>query len=303
MPVPDLSGGLVDACAGVCETTARVLARTSTAVVLTLALAWAFSPAAASADEPAKPAPKAADPKAADPKAADPKAADPKAADPNAEIEPEVGEGIRRPEGSDERAGHVYIRVGSGLEIPSGYARSGVPLTDVIGLGVGLDAAFGVGLSPHAEISVEGTYAWMLGASNCATCGGDHAAVNLGFVYHLARGTAFDPWMRLAMGYRTVEYTGGLGAPKALVPGRFHGLDFLDLSLGGTFFPVPVFGLGPFLSANVGTFLARPEAEGQSGGTRVYGFFQTGFRFEFDPVPRKTKTTTTASRSGPSLGD
>lgn len=264
-----------------------MLARTSSALLVALALTWACLPATASADEPTKPA---------EPKAAPPNATP---APDAAEIEPEVGEGVRRPEGSDERAGHVYIRVGSGLEIPSGYARSGVPLVDVIGLGVGLDAAFGVGLSPHAEISVEGTYAWMLAASNCATCGGDHAAVNLGFVYHLARGTAFDPWMRLAMGYRTVEYTGGLGAPTALIPGRFHGLDFMDLSLGGTFFPVPVFGLGPYFSANVGTFLARPEAEGLSGGARVYGFFQTGFRFEFDPVPRAStpKKTASASRS------
>lgn len=231
-------------------------------------------------------------------RADEPKATGPKA-DPNAEIEPEVGEGVRRPEGSDERAGHVYLRIGSDLEIPSGFARSGVALVDVVGLGVGLNASIGVGLSPHAELSLEGTYAWMLGASNCADCGGDHVAANLGFVYHLARGTAFDPWMRLGMGFRTVDYQGGAGAPKALVPGRFWGLDFLDLSIGGSFFPVPVFGLGPFLAADVGSFLGRPEAGGESGGTRVYAFFQAGLRFEFDPVPRPTAAkTASVPRSG-----
>jgi hypothetical protein len=230
-------------------------------------------------------------------RAEEPKAAEGAApkVDPNAEIEPEVGEGVRRPEASDERAGHVYLRVGSNLEIPSGFARSGVALVDVIGLGVGLDASIGVGLSPHAELSLEGTYAWMLGASNCADCGGDHVSANLGFVYHLARGTALDPWMRLGMGFRTVEYTSGIGGPSALVPGRFYGLDWLDLSIGGSFFPVPAFGFGPFLAADVGSFVGRPEVNGDAGGTRVYAFFQTGFRFEFDPVPRPASTKTALS--------
>lgn len=268
----------VDAWGGVCETPARVFESSALVLFAGVASALLFAGTALGEEPPAK-------------------TADPKATAP-AEFEPEVGEGIRRPEGTDERAGHVYIRVGSDLEIPSGFVRSGVPLTDVVGLGVGLDAAFGVGLSPHAEISLEGTYAWMLGASNCAECGGDHVAVNLGFVYHLARGTAFDPWMRLAMGYRTVEYAGGAGAPKSLVPGRFHGLDFLDLSLGGTFFPVPAFGLGPYLAANVGSFLDRPEANGSAGGTRVYAFFQTGLRFELDPVPRPAPKKTTALLGG-----
>jgi len=130
----------------------------------------------------------------------------------------------------------------------------------------------------------------MLGASTCEACAGDHAAVNLGFVYHLVRGTAFDPWMRLGMGYRTVDYEGKAGAPKLLVPGRFHGWDWLDISLGGTFFPTPSFGLGPFLSANVGSFLARPEAAGDSGAPRVYAFFQFGFRFVLDPARWFSKT-------------
>lgn len=244
------------------------------------------APAAPKAAAPKAAAAEGGEPTAGEPKTDEPKAGEPKA-DPTAEIEPEVGEGVRRPEGSDERTGHVYIRVGSNLEIPSGYARSGVALVDVVGLGVGLDAAIGVGLSPHAELSLEGTYAWMLGASNCSDCGGDHVAASLGFVYHLARGTAFDPWMRLGMGYRTVEYVGGPGAPSSLIPGRFHGFDFTDISFGGTFFPVPAFGLGPFLAADVGAFLARPELAGSSGGTRVYAFFQTGLRFELDPVPRR----------------
>lgn len=261
--------------------------------VALIVAASALPGASARADEPKA---KEAEKPPADPKPADPKT-DPKPVDPNAEIEPEVGEGIRRPEGSDERTGHIYLRVGSNLEIPSGFARSGVALVDVVGLGVGLNASIGVGLSPHAELSLEGTYAWMLGASNCADCGGDHVAANLGFVYHLARGTAFDPWMRLGMGYRTVEYVGGAGAPSSLVPGRFHGFDFVDISLGGTFFPVPSFGLGPFLAADVGTFLARPELAGNSGGTRVYAFFQTGLRFELDPVPRPSTTKATAASS------
>jgi len=191
----------------------------------------------------------------------------------------------------DSRTGHFYIRAGGDLEVPSGFLRSGVGINDVIGLGGGIDAQLGVGLSRHAEINVAGTYAFMQSAGHCPSCTGDHAAVNLGFTYHLVEGASIDPWARLGMGYRTGDYEASQragttsGAPLAFLPGRFHGVDFADISLGATFFPTPSFGLGPFLAANVGTYVVRPAPAGiDSGAARAYAFFQIGAQIEFDPV-------------------
>ncbi len=212
-------------------------------------------------------------------------------------------EGTARDAAPDERTGHVYIRAGTDLEIPSGFIRDNVAINDVIGLGIGVDAALGVGLSRHAEIDIAGNYAFMESAGRCPTCTGNAGAIGLGFLYHLAEGTALDPYARLGVAYRTASYASGVGAPASLVPGRFHGIDFMDLRLGATFFPVPSFGLGPFLAANVGTYVARPAAsDGSSGAGRAYAFFQLGLSFELDPVrfAAKKSRTKTANLSVPS---
>jgi hypothetical protein len=214
---------------------------------------------------------------------------------------PEPGEGAVRPAAADDRTGHVYIRAGADLEIPSGFLRSQVAADDVIGLGLGIDASIGVGLSRHAEIDVSGTYALMQSGGRCPLCSGDHAAANLGFTYHLAEGVALDPWARLGAGYRTADYENAAGGPAALVSGRYHGIDFADLSLGATFFPTPSFGLGPFLAADVGTYVSRPAASnGATGGPRAYAFFQLGFQLELDPA-RWIKKSAPAAKTASSL--
>ncbi len=201
----------------------------------------------------------------------------------------EPGEGHPRPYAHDDRTGHVYVRAGTALVLPTGSIRSEVPANAILGPGLGFVAGLGVGISRHGEIDVLGTYALMQaaggqGGGRCVGCKGDHATVSLGLTYHLAQGIALDPWLRFGTGYRTANYQGTSPQLTYLVPGRFHGWDVAQIGMGATFYPVPSFGFGPFLEADLGTYLARPITTDNVGGARVYAFFQLGMKVELDPV-------------------
>lgn len=232
----------------------------------------------------------------------------------------EPGEGQPTPAAPDDRTGHVYLRAGSALVLPAGSIRSDVAANAVVGPGAGFIGGLGVGLSRHVELDVLATYALMQGAGGtgggaCTDCAGNHFSGSLGLVYHLAQGAALDPWMRFGTGYRTADYEGKSIQLKYLVPGRFHGWDIAQISLGATFFPARGFGFGPFLEGDIGTYLKRPSgglspAGGpttDAGGPRTYAFFQLGLRVEIDPVswarPSKapTKPSSTARSAFPSF--
>ena len=267
----------------------------------TAAPSTAHAQPAAAESTPANPAPAAASP-APSPKPADPADAPP--TDPRVRpVEP--GEGNPVPAAPDERTGHVYIRAGSALVLPSGSIRSEVAANAVVGPGAGFIGGIGVGLSRHAEIDLLATYALMrpaggTGGGACTGCSGNHFSASLGFVYHLIEGAALDPWMRFGSGYRTAVYEGKSIQLDSLVPGRFHGWDIAQISLGATFFPALGFGFGPFFESDIGTYVQRPagvtiaQAGNDNGSPRAYAFFQLGLRVEIDPV-RWTKRSGTRS--------
>ncbi|MBL9025269.1 MAG: hypothetical protein JNL21_23955 [Myxococcales bacterium] len=188
-------------------------------------------------------------------------------------------EGTVRPAAPDERAGHVYIRAVSGLLLPAGFLRDDAPIRSVSSYGLGVGGAVGVGLSRYAEIDVTGVYGLFAAPGDCTDCSSDTVAASVGFSYHLAQGVALDPWVRLGAGYRTtsIEAAASSGTP---VSGRYHGVDFMQLSLGATYFPVSSFGFGPYLEADVGTMVDSPDPR----AARAYAYFHFGLRLEIDPV-------------------
>jgi hypothetical protein len=81
-------------------------------------------------------------------------------------------------------------------------------------------------------------------------------------------------------------------APKA---GTFHGIDVLDLTLGGDYFPAPWFGLGIFLTGVVGIDVNAPSPEARGA---VYGLFQAGLRIALEPQRKAVNVASGPSRSG-----
>jgi len=189
-------------------------------------------------------------------------------------------DGTPRRAAPDERSGHVLIRAASGLLLPAGFVRHDAAIRSVASYGLGVGGTVGVGLSRHAEIDVTGLYGLFAPPGDCADCSSDTVAASLGFSYHLAQGVSLDPWVRLGAGYRTLSITVPDTSPSTPVPGRYHGVDFFQLSLGATYFPVSGFGFGPYLAADVGTMVDSPDPR----AARAYAVFHLGVRLEIDPM-------------------
>ncbi|WP_437594028.1 hypothetical protein [Sorangium sp. So ce1000] len=218
---------------------------------------------------------------------ADPTTAATEAAEEEEEAGPEAG--VKRPAGPDERSGHLLVQGRAGYSQPFGGMASGQPVNDKVSGGLAFGGNIGIGLSRVTVLEASGSYALLSAADGCSDCSGRSLDLGLGFVYHVAQGFAFDPWISYGVGYRRAVFTW----PEAAAAGSpgtdhvFHGLDVARIALGGDFYPVSTLGVGVFAELDAGTYLSRP---GEDEGPAAYGFFQFGVRLALDPLPRGTRT-------------
>ncbi len=219
---------------------------------------------------------------------------------PSTEDDDEDREGTPRPFAADGRTGHFTIAALAAAEFPAGDVAPGRAITEVLDVGVSFGGMLAVGVSRYVSIDASGRYGLLYPNGECDSCTGDLASASLGIRYHLAQGSAFDPWGRLGVGYRTfsVEHTDDeTDRVLNVVNGRYHGVDIAQLALGGWFYPARGFGLGPFLEVDMGTMVAW--AEGSSTGTRPYAFFQIGLAIAIDPVEWASPTPSTTPPAKP----
>jgi hypothetical protein len=205
------------------------------------------------------------------------------------EAGPEAG--AKRPAGPDERSGHILLQGRAGYSQPFGSMAAGQPVSEKVSGGFAFGGNIGLGLSRVTVLEASGSYALLSAAEGCNGCSGRSLDLGLGFVYHLAQGIAFDPWISYGVGYRRAVLTGseGSAAGPTVSDSVFHGIDVARIALGGDFYPVSSFGIGMFAELDAGTYLSRP------GDATVYGFFQFGLRLALDPVPRGTRTPAVSS--------
>jgi hypothetical protein len=206
-----------------------------------------------------------------------------------------VEAGTQRPAAKDTREGHWLFAARSDLAMPAGSLVYGVGTGAILGMGPSFGGTLGLGISRYAVLEASGSYAIFSDAGGCPGCGGRSFDAGLGFSYHLVQGIAVDPWASFGMGYR---YTSLSLTPNALEIGRpaasgkpYHGFDVARIAFGADFYPVPAFGLGPYVGADFGTFLGRPAPDAAPGvtppfdpGGSVYAFFHIGLRVILDPM-------------------
>ncbi|WP_437282704.1 hypothetical protein WME90_19630 [Sorangium sp. So ce375] len=225
-------------------------------------------------------------------------AAEEAAADVEEEAGPEAG--VKRPAGPDERTGHFLLQGRAGYSYPFGGMAAGQPVSDKVSGGLAFGANLGIGLSRVTVLEASGSYTLLSAASGCSDCSGRSLDLGLGFVYHVAQGLAFDPWVSYGVGYRRAAFTWS-EAPAAGPTGTdhvFHGLDFARVALGGDFYPVSTLGVGVFAELDAGTYLSRP---GEGSDPTAYGFFQFGVRLALDPLPRGTRTPAASAGTSPRI--
>ena len=200
-----------------------------------------------------------------------------------------------RPLPRDERTGRVSAFAGLGVVVPAGdlgagtkpltrTSSAGITLAQVAGAGIAGEAGIAVGVSWHSTLDLRGQFVQFQPSGDCTaarrsalarattagqtedsvpTCSAQSFSVNLGFTYHVAQALGFDPYVRYGAGYRALTVNGPLADISSTAPaaGTFHGVDVMDLTLGGDFYPVSWFGLGLFLNGVVGVQARAPSAE------------------------------------------
>lgn len=205
--------------------------------------------------------------------------------------------------------------LGAGTKPPSKTASAGITVAQVAGAGIGGEAGIAVGLSWYSALDLRGQFVQFEPGADCLaarssaitradgdatgipSCSAQMFAVGLGLAYHTSQALGFDPWVRFGSGYRALTVNGPLTDISSTAPaaGTFHGVDIVDLTLGGDFFPAPWFGLGLFMTGVVGIDVMAPSAEARGA---VYGFFQAGIRIALEPQRRAVTTASGSHGSG-----
>lgn len=240
----------------------------------------------------------------------------------------DAGPARGRPLPRDDRKGHVSAFASIAVVVPAGDLGAGVPrltateksgivIPQVLGTGVGGEAGIVLGLSRYSGLELRGQFVKFSPAYDCLraydsakeraartgldeakvpTCDAQMFAVGLGLTFHTSQALGFDPWVRFGTGYRALTATGPLAdiSPTAPKAGTFHGIDVIDLTLGGDYFPTPWLGFGIFLSGVVGIDVRAPSTQAQGA---VYGLFQAGFRIALEPQ-RKAVTVASSAPHG-----
>lgn len=203
---------------------------------------------------------------------------DPEAEDAKPEpIDPDAG--IARADRPDLRGGHVVLRGGGGLWVPSNPFAPGIDELGALDVGGAFHGQVGVGLNRYLVLAATGGLALIPSTNtDCDGCGATSIEAALDLEFHVNQGFSLDPWVSYGMGYRHSIL--GLAAQEDVTLQAF---EFTRIGLGADYFPTASFGFGPYLSVDVGARdLSSPV---------FYAIFQLGLRVSFDPVAIGTSFT------------
>ncbi len=187
------------------------------------------------------------------------------------------------PPAKDTLGGHFVAGADAAYAFPFGDFTRGVSAADLgDGLGLGLDLGFGI--SRSLVIGAWGQYLRYGQNPDCGAgprpqdgCTGLSYAVGPFIRYHLVQGMRFDPWLVAGFGYR------GLTVKSSAGSASYAGVEWLRIGVGGDYYPTQLFGIGPLLELDVGTFYKRPD---QDAHIATHLNFVAGLRIVLD-VPGK----------------
>ena len=228
-----------------------VTSRLRTASLVAALVAFGPATSASAADEPADPEDTT-------------EAAQPEDIDPDA--------GIARPDAPDLRSGHVVIRGGGGLWVPSNPFAPSIDELGSLNLGGAFHGQLGLGLNRYLTLGATGGLALIPSSdTDCGGCGATSIEAGLDLEFHINQGFALDPWVSYGMGYRHSIL--GLAEQENVTLQAF---EFTRIGLGADYFPTGSLGFGPYMQVDVG---ARDLSD-----PVFYAIFQLGLRVTFDPM-------------------
>jgi hypothetical protein len=196
-----------------------------------------------------------------------------------AQPDPDPDLGVARPDAEDLRGGHLLLSLSGGLWTPSSGLVSGYEGLGDLGAGVDAHGHLGLGLGRYLVLELQGGLGYAPASSaTCEECSVTSIDGGASLSFHPTQGFAVDPWVGYGMAYRHTL----LAHPAAGDP-DFSAFDFMRLSLGADYFPLPSLGFGPYLGTEVGVRATEDRT--------AYATFLLGMRLTWDPM--RTGTTFT----------
>jgi hypothetical protein len=197
--------------------------------------------------------------------------------DPVADEADAIGPPSLLPPARDGLGGHVTGFVAAALAVPFGNLSEDVDQSDVAGVGWGLSLDVALGVSRAVAVGLWGQAVLYGSTDECEDCTTRSFAGGPLVRYHLVQGVRFDPWAAAGIGFRQTTIDGTAGTES------YRGIEWLRMQVGGDWYALPSFGVGPFLELDLGTFFERPEGEGSAA---LSWHFMMGVRLGLD-VPGK----------------
>lgn len=175
---------------------------------------------------------------------------------------------------ADGRAGHVSLGLRAGYQAPLGSAEGSFSQTDGASWGPTFGGELNYGLSTYVLAGAFFDFATFTAPSGCSNCSARSLAGGLAVQYHLIEGTPFDPFIGFGLGYRSTRF-------EQAGSSTTYGGPFARIMVAGDWYPMPVFGFGPYLDFSLGRYVTRnPESIGDGA---LHSFFTAGVRIVLDP--------------------
>lgn len=172
----------------------------------------------------------------------------------------------------DSVTGHLQLHAGPVFAVPFARLTNRTTFRQTAELAGGIAADLGLGIDRN--LAIGGAFQWLRYRSSEQCSGCDPSSFGFGAFarYHLVQGARFDPWGSLGVGYRSLD----AGSTT------YSGIEWLRLTMGGDWYALSEFGLGPYIELDLGTFTKRPSETDAA----VYANFALGLNLVFD-VPGK----------------
>jgi len=161
------------------------------------------------------------------------------------EREPE--DGIARPDAEDLRHGDLLLSVSGGVWAPSAPFTPAFQELGSLDVGGTAHGHLGFGLGRYLVLGIDGGFAMVPSTDTaCAACGATSIDVGPSLAFHPTQGFALDPWVSYGMAYRHTIISLDSTSVNA------HALDLMRLAIGADYYPVGLFGFGPYVEVDVG---------------------------------------------------
>ena len=187
------------------------------------------------------------------------------------EVKDTPEDGFAREEAADLRDGHLLLAASGGVFAPSAPFTPAIPELGSLDVGGTAHLHIGYGLGRYLVPTLDVGFARLPALdTECGSCAATTIDAGLSLAFHLTQGFAFDPWISYGVAYRHT-----LLSLETTESDSQSGLDFMRLAIGADYYPVPVFGFGPYIETDV-------AFRGFSDPV-FFAIFHAGLRVTFDP--------------------